>query len=98
LRQKARNDQSAERAAAALTVVTDHSTAVSNEDGVGGGEMGKKHRPEDLTEEELEETNGEPLPDRQAMSLIRAQPLPEPVFPIDPTPGEVMLDDPKPGT
>ena len=30
----------------------------------------------ELTEEELEETNGEPLPDREAMSIV---PLPDPI-------------------
>jgi hypothetical protein len=30
----------------------------------------KKRRDEELTPEELEEQNGEPLPDREAMSVI----------------------------
>ena len=95
--QKHRNDPGAKGAAAALTVVTDHSTAVTDEQ-ARGGEMGKKPTQEGLTKEELEQTNGEELPDRQAMTLIRAQPLPEPVFPIDPDPGVIPLDDPPPGT
>jgi hypothetical protein len=46
----------------------------------------EKHHPDpdELTEEELEEADGEPLPDREAMSTIR--PLPGPVTlepPID---------------
>jgi hypothetical protein len=54
-------------------------------------------KPEELTEQELEETNGEPLPEREVMSLM--QPLPDPVFPIesDPPKGVVPLDDPPPG-
>jgi hypothetical protein len=50
-----------------------------------------------LTADELAEANGEPLPDRQVMSVIRgAQPLPEPVFPIDPGPGGYTIDPPPP--
>jgi len=46
--------------------------------------------PAGLTEEELAQADGEPLADRQAMSVIR-QPFPQPVFPdpsftIDPPP------------
>jgi hypothetical protein len=43
-------------------------------------------RPADeLTEQELEEANGEPLPDRQAMSVIRGfETLPQPVVPEPP--------------
>jgi hypothetical protein len=51
--------------------------------------------PEELTEEELSEADGEPLPERQAMSLIRGvEPLPFPVVPDQP----ISLDDPPPGT
>jgi hypothetical protein len=51
--------------------------------------------PEELTEQELEGTNGEPLPDREVMSVIRgAEPLPLPVMPDQ----EIYLDDPPPGT
>jgi hypothetical protein len=50
--------------------------------------------PDELTEQELEDTNGEPLPDRQAMSLIRgAEPLPLPIVPDQTT---IPLDDPHP--
>jgi hypothetical protein len=50
--------------------------------------------PEELTEQELEETDGEPLPERQAMSLIHgAEPLPLPIVPDDTT---IPLDDPHP--
>ena len=54
-------------------------------------------KPEELSEQELEETNGEPLPNREVMSLM--QPLPDPVFPLesDPPKGEVSPDDPPPG-
>jgi hypothetical protein len=52
-------------------------------------------RPEQLTEEEIAEANGEPLPERQAMTLIRGvEPLPFPVVPDEP----VSLDDPPAGT
>ena len=50
--------------------------------------------PEQLTEEEIAEANGEPLPERQAMTLIRGvEPLPYPVVPDEP----ISLDDPPPG-
>jgi hypothetical protein len=52
-------------------------------------------RPEQLTEEEIAEANGEPLPERQAMTLIRGvEPLPFPVVPDEP----ISLDDPPHGT
>ena len=39
--------------------------------------------PEELTDEELDEADGEKLPDREAMSVIRGvEPLPQPI--IDP--------------
>ena len=42
--------------------------------------------PEELSEQEVEETNGEPLPDREVMSVIRgAEPLPLPIVPDEPT-------------
>ena len=45
-----------------------------------------ENRPEDLTEEELEEADGEPLPHREAMSVIRGvEPLPLPIIPDPPT-------------
>jgi hypothetical protein len=47
----------------------------------------KQHEPEGLTEEEIEETNGEELPDREAMMVVKpplgADPLP-PVYALDP--------------
>jgi hypothetical protein len=49
---------------------------------------------EELTEQELEETNGEPLPDRHALSLIHgAEPLPLPIVPDE---GTFTIDDPHP--
>jgi hypothetical protein len=49
----------------------------------------KKRKPEEhLTEEELEETHGERLPDREQMSLIKPQPVP--VLPVEP-PGEYTI-------
>jgi hypothetical protein len=44
-------------------------------------------KPEELTEEELERADGEPLPDREAMSVIirGVEPLPLPVIPEPPT-------------
>ena len=42
--------------------------------------------PDALTGQELEQTNGEPLPDRHALSLIRgAEPLPLPIVPDGPS-------------
>jgi hypothetical protein len=41
--------------------------------------------PEGLSEQELEEADGEPLPDRRALSLIRGvEPLPQPIVPEPP--------------
>ena len=59
-----------------------------------GRRKGRKHvakrktekTPEELTEQEVEETDGEPLPDREVMSLIRgAEPLPLPIVPDEPS-------------
>jgi hypothetical protein len=56
-------------------------------------EMAKERKPEEMTEEELARANGEPLPDRQAMSVIR-EPLSQPFlshpggYTIDPPPTE----------
>jgi len=41
--------------------------------------------PEPLSEEELAEMEGEPLPDRHALSVIRGvEPLPQPIVPEPP--------------
>jgi hypothetical protein len=50
--------------------------------------------PEALTEEELEEANGEELPERAAMSVIR-EPGPQPLpIPFDTDPRVTVIDDP----
>jgi hypothetical protein len=50
--------------------------------------------PDELTEQELAAANGEPLPGREAMSVIRgAEPLPILVVPDETT---IPLDDPHP--
>jgi hypothetical protein len=60
-------------------------------------EMAKERKPEEMTEEEIEQASGEPLPDREAMSVIRAvEPLPLPVFPNDPGQGIYTTDPPEP--
>jgi hypothetical protein len=55
-------------------------------------EMAKERKPEEMTEEEIAEANGEPLPDREAMTVIRdplSQPfVTNPGFTIDPPPTE----------
>jgi hypothetical protein len=57
--------------------------------------MANERRTEAMTEEELAKAYGEPLPDREAMSVIRgADPLPLPIVPVEPDPTIVQLDDP----
>jgi hypothetical protein len=54
--------------------------------------MAIKRKPEEMTEEEIAEENGEPLPDREAMSTIRVfEPVPV-VF--EPTPGDTIEPPP----
>jgi len=54
----------------------------------------KDRAPEALTEEELGEADGEALPERHAMSVIRGvEPLPHP-FVIEPAPGYSVPEDP----
>jgi hypothetical protein len=50
----------------------------------------KKGRADELTPEEVEEQNGEPLPDREAMSIVRMPGViaPEPIVPLDLPPAE----------
>ena len=44
--------------------------------------MTDERRPDDLTEDELAAVNGEPLPDREQLTVIRgAEPLPVPIVP-----------------
>jgi hypothetical protein len=53
--------------------------------------MSKEHEhqePEELTEEELERANGEELPDREAMMVMR------PPLPVEPLPPVYSLDPP----
>ena len=60
--------------------------------------MTDERRPEDLTEDELAEVNGEPLPDREQMTVIRgAEPLPVPLLP-DGSDVEWSNDPVPPGT
>jgi hypothetical protein len=51
-------------------------------------DMAKEKKPEEMTEEEIAEANGEPLPGREAMSVIN---LGEPAggFTVDPPPTDV---------
>jgi hypothetical protein len=44
--------------------------------------MTDERKPEELTEEDLAAANGDPLPDREQMSVIHgAEPLPVPINP-----------------
>jgi hypothetical protein len=59
--------------------------------------MTEKRRPEQMTEAELEQAQGEPLPDREAMSVIRGPvdyPLPDHDIHPDPPKGVIPLDPP----
>ena len=53
--------------------------------------MPEERNPERLTEEEVEQTNGEPLPDREAMTVLKP-PLPVPE--VEPLPPVYSLDPP----
>jgi hypothetical protein len=54
--------------------------------------MAEDRKPEDMTEEEIAEANGEPLPERRAMSVIHGvQPLPQPIVPLE---GGITIDPP----
>jgi hypothetical protein len=56
----------------------------------------KEEAPKALDERELDEANGEPLPDRHAMSLIRGvEPLPIPIMDVGDE-STIPIDDPKP--
>ena len=46
--------------------------------------MTEKEQQDELTEEELERENGEPLPDREVMSTIDFNPGPPPLDPTIP--------------
>ena len=53
--------------------------------------MTEQERQDELTEEELEQANGEPLPDREVMSTIDFNPGPPP---LDPDPGYTLPIEP----
>jgi hypothetical protein len=56
--------------------------------------MARERKPEEMTEDEIAGANGEPLPERQAMSVIRGvEPFPGLI--VDP-PEEVGIDPPPP--
>jgi hypothetical protein len=47
---------------------------------------GETRAPDELTEQELEQADGEALPERQALTLIHgAEPLPLPILPHETT-------------
>ena len=51
-------------------------------------------RPAELTEQDIDDANGEELPDRHAMTLLRGfEPLPLPIVPDD---SNIPIDDPHP--
>jgi hypothetical protein len=50
-----------------------------------------EHEYDELSEEELERENGEPLPDREVMSTIDFNPGPPP---LDPDPGYTLPIEP----
>jgi hypothetical protein len=61
--------------------------------------MAKERKPEPLTDEELAEANGEPLPDREQMTVIRGtDPLIVPLLPEGAEGGEWSTDPVPPGT
>jgi hypothetical protein len=53
--------------------------------------MTDEKRHDELTEEELDAANGEPLPDREVMSMIDFSPGPPP---LDPDPGYTLPIEP----
>ena len=59
--------------------------------------MAKRRKHEEMTEEEMAKANAEPLPDREAMSVIRGvDPVPVPVLPVDGGHGCYTIDPPPP--
>jgi len=51
-------------------------------------------RPAELSAQDIEDANGEELPDRHAMTLLRGfEPLPLPIVPDD---SNIPIDDPHP--
>jgi hypothetical protein len=63
---------------------------VSGSAGMRSG-MSTKHEHEELTQEELEEHEGEPLPDREVMSRVDFNPGPPA---LDPDPGHTLPIEP----
>ena len=55
--------------------------------------MADERKPEELTQEELDDAHAEPLPDREAMMVMRP---PYPVIPMDPLPPVYSIDPPPP--
>ena len=55
--------------------------------------MSEQERQDELTEEELEQANGEPLPDREVMSTIDFNPGPPPLDPTYTPPSEPSATD-----
>ena len=57
--------------------------------------MSKEHKrePEELTEDEVERADGEPLPKREAMTVLKP-PLPVDSLPIEPMPPVYSIDPP----
>jgi hypothetical protein len=53
-----------------------------------------EHESPELSEEELEEQDGQPLPDREAMSLVT--PMDDPFLPLLPSEQDVWTNDPVP--
>jgi hypothetical protein len=61
--------------------------------------MTDDRNPETLTEEEIARATGEPLPDREQMTVIRgADPLPVPLLPDGSDAGEWSNEPVPPGT
>jgi hypothetical protein len=58
--------------------------------------MAKERKPDELTEEELARATGEPLPDREAMSVIPGVVIGGGVIPVDSDPDVIPIDDPQP--
>jgi hypothetical protein len=55
--------------------------------------MERGREPEELNEEDLEDTHAEPLPDREAMTVLRPLPMD---IPVDPLPPVYSIDPPPP--
>jgi len=58
--------------------------------------MSDKRKQEELTDDDLAEANGEPLPDRRAMTLIRGVEIGGGVIPVADGDEIIHIDDPHP--